>query len=239
MAETLSEHYLFHLLPYLFSLALTLSLAVFTFRRRSVLGARSFSIVLFIEMLQTGGYILELVDPTLPGKALWDNLQWFTTLLFPVCVLFFTHEYSGVLRPSFHRWVGALTVIALLLGGLIVLDVFPGWGVLNPRLVAGDPFSLYLYDFGPLTLAASAYSYVLVLAGLIMLAREMIMHQQGIYRLQTLIILIGLLVPVAGTVLVFLDIDLLPNRDISPITFALADFLIVLGLFRYKIFDIM
>ena len=56
---------LLELLPYLFSLAITLSLAVFTFRRRTVLGARAFSIVIFVEVLETVGFILEVVDPTL------------------------------------------------------------------------------------------------------------------------------------------------------------------------------
>ena len=229
---------LLELLPYLLSLAITLSLAVFTFRRRTVLGARAFSIVIFVEILETVGFILELVDPTLNGKMFWDNAQWFSTFLFPVASLYFIIVYIGRLRPGVLRWIGLLAVASLGVGTVISADLFPGLGILSPRLIAAEPFSVYTYEFGPIILIASIYSYVLLLSGFFVLGREAF-RQKGIYRLQTLIILVGLLIPVSGTVLVLAGMTLLPNRDILPFTFAISNIFIVVGLFRYKIFDIL
>jgi len=238
MQENHPEILLLELLPYLLSLAITLGLAVFTFHRRSVLGARAFSIVIFVEMLETVGFILELVDPSLNGKMFWDNFQWFTTFLFPVASLYFIMVYIGRFRPAILRWLGLLAVISLGLGMVISADLFPGSGIISPQLIAAEPFSVYTYEFGPVILIASIYSYILLLSGFFVLGREGF-RQKGIYRLQTLIILVGLLVPVSGTVLVLSGIDLLPNRDILPFTFAISNIFIVVGLFRYKIFDIL
>ncbi|MCJ7431987.1 MAG: PAS domain S-box protein [Anaerolineales bacterium] len=226
------------LLPYLLSLAITLSLAVFTFRRRSVLGAQAFFIVIFVEMLETVGFILELGEPTLNGKMFWDNVQWFTTFLFPVATLYFIISYIGRFRPGVFRWIGLLAVVSLGLGTVISTDLFPGLGLISPRLMAAAPFTVYTYAFGPIILIASIYSYTLLLSGFFVLGREAL-RQKGIYRLQTLIILVGLLIPVSGTVLVLAGIDLLPNRDILPFTFAISNIFIVVGLFRYGVFDIL
>ena len=232
------EILLLELLPYLLSLAITLSLAVFTFRRQTVLGARAFSIVIFVEILETVGFILELGNPTLNGKMFWDNAQWFSTFLFPVASLYFISIYVGRLRPAVLRWIGLLAVISLGFGTVISADLFPGLGILSPRLIAAEPYLVYTYEFGPIILIASIYSYVLLLSGFFVLGREGF-RQKGLYRLQTLIILVGLLIPVSGTVLVLAGMTLLPNRDILPLTFAISNIFIVVGLFRYKIFDIL
>jgi len=226
------------LLPYLFSLVITLSLAVFTFRRRSVLGARAFSIVIFVEMLETVGFILEMVDPTLNGKMFWDDVQWFTTFLFPVASLYFIIVYIGRFSPAFLGWLGLLAVGSLGFGTVISADLFPGLGIIFPRLIAAEPYSVYTYEFGPIILIGSIYSYILLLSGFFVLGREGF-RQKGIYRLQTLIILVGLLIPVSGTVLVLAGMNLLPNRDILPFTFAISNIFIVVGLFRYRFFDIL
>lgn len=185
------------LLPYLLSLILTFSVAIFTFRRRSVLGARSFYFVIFIELLQTGAYILELVNMDLPGKIFWDNFHWYTTLFFPVGVLFFAHEYIGRLRWRLYRWIWILAGVSLLLSTLITLDVFPGMGILAPRLATIEPFSVYTYEFGPLLLGASFYSYTLVLAGLVVLGWE-VTRQKGetVIRERNLIRPDGEIIPV-------------------------------------------
>ena len=119
------ETLLIDLLPYLLSLAITLSLAVFTFRRRSVLGARSFFILILTELLETVGFILELVAPTLNGKMFWDNFQWYTTLLLGVAMLYFSLEYIGRSKPVVRRWIGLLVFVSLGLATMISMDFFP------------------------------------------------------------------------------------------------------------------
>ena len=228
---------LLELLPYLVSLAITLGLAVFTFRRRSVLGAGSFSIVILLEVLETGGYLLELVAPTMNGKMLWDNFQWFTSLLIPISILYFSIEYIDRLKPAIQYWIGLLAFISLGLATVISMDLFPGWGILSPHLIAAEPFAVYTYQFGPVILVATAYGYLLALVGYFVLGREVV-RQKGIFRQQALIILIGLLIPMLSTVLTLLGVTLLPNRDILPFTFPLANIIIIFGLFRYRIFDI-
>ena len=62
------------LLPYLASLVITLSIAIFTFRRRSSIGAGSFSFMIFLEAFWTAGYIVSLVVPELKDKIFWDGI---------------------------------------------------------------------------------------------------------------------------------------------------------------------
>ena len=67
---------------------------------------------------------------------------------------------------------------------------------------------------------------------------DLFIHQHGMSRLQTGVILAGTLIPVLGSITTFFNLSFLPQRDISPYYFAVADIFIAYGLFRLRVFDI-
>ena len=56
--------------------------------------------------------------------------------------------------------------------------------------------------------------------------------------MQTWIILLGISFPLIGSIPVFLNVAILSQRDITPLTFAISNLIIAWGLLRYRLFDI-
>ncbi len=221
-----------------FSIGVTIVTGVYTWRRRSVPGAHSFSLLLLLEAIWTVAFLLEAFDDVLAEKIFWDNVQWVASLLIPLAMLSFVLEYTGrsIRRPG-RGWV-LLAAIPALTIALIYTNPWHGLAIQNMRLVAAEPFSEYTYDYGPLLAVGMVYSYALMLLPLAYLAR-LFFRQRGIYRAQTLIVFTGFFVPILGTLLTLLGFRPWQFRDFSPITFAVSNLLVTVGLFRYRIFDLL
>ena len=226
-----------YLLPYIFSVAISMSVALYAWRRRSVQGAFPYGWVAFSQALWTFGYIFELQSQTLAGKHFWDDFQWLGALIaiytFPAAIL----EYAGY-RPSSPKrmWI----LLAIVPGAFLIFLLTPGLHsfVHGPQvLVPGEPFSHLEYDFTPLVIGVEFYDYILFFALLIILIRTY-NNAHGLYRMQVALIMAGILVPLLGTGLTLAGIKLSANRDTTPITFAIGNLIIAWGLFRYRIFDI-
>ena len=226
-----------NLIPYLLSLLISISVGVFTIKRRRVVGAVSFSLIIFIEILTTIGYVLELISPDLKSKIFWDNFQWHTSLIFPVVLLLFTYEYIGKLIPPVKWSILGLFIIGTILSTAISFNVFPAIGNSAQRLIISQPFSIYTYDFGFITILAAVFTYGVTISGIVILIIELL-GQNKIFRIQTFIIILGISLPVFATTLVLAGIEFFPNRDITPFSFAFANLILVYGLFRYRLFDI-
>jgi PAS domain S-box-containing protein len=108
---------------------------------------------------------------------------------------------------------------------------------LEVRRVAGTPFSNLVYDFGPLIWAMSLYGYAIFAFALMFLISYLIQAQR-VYRVQIGIILLGVCIPLVGTLFSLADISITANRDNSPFTFAAGNLIVAWGLFRYRLFDL-
>ena len=225
------------LLPYILSVVISLSVAVYAWRRRAVRGAFPYGWVAFGQAIWTLGYILELASPRLEGKHFWDDFQWLGALIsisaFPVAIL----EYAGIKTIKIQRlWV--LCAIAPLI-------FFAFWAIPSlhhfihgeQRLIPGQPFSSLVYEFTPLVWGISIYNYLIFLALLIILFQRFISPHR-LYRSQIAIIMIGISVPLVGVGLTVAGVNFSFQRDTTPITFAIGNLVVAWGLFRYGLFDI-
>jgi hypothetical protein len=85
----------FYILPYLFSLGLSLAIFIYTWRHRQARGARIYLWFVAGQTLTILGFILELISPNLQTKILWDKFQWLTvTYLVVLPFLLFAVEFS-------------------------------------------------------------------------------------------------------------------------------------------------
>jgi PAS domain S-box-containing protein len=226
-----------YLIPIAISWLITFGLSLLAFKRKGVPGSLPFAILLLLESEWIGGYIIGLLSPNLDSKIFWENIQYFGTLLSPIMMLLFAHKYTDQKSLNNWRlWVG-LSVPALI---VIILSFTNPWhnlALLNQRLIQGEPFDIYLYDFGIPVYAVLIYCYLLMFSAMYLLINHFF-QQVGIQRRQTGFILAGFIIPVIGSLTIFLDFPFLPQRDISPYYFALANLFIAYGLFKVGIFEI-
>ncbi len=225
------------LTPYVVSLLIATTIAVYCWQHRATVGAVAFALVLLSETAWILGYIFELLSPGLQGKVFWDNVQFFGTFGVPIALLAFARDYAG--RPLAHprRTLGLVSVFPLLFMIFVFVDPMH---LLRPdaHLILSSLFSELSYSFTPAFYIATAYIYVLILYSLGVLVLRVV-RAQPMYRGQLGLVTAGMLIPTLGGVLTLAGFQLGPHRDISPFTFALGNLLVAWALFRYRLFDLM
>ncbi|MBL8061564.1 MAG: PAS domain S-box protein [Anaerolineales bacterium] len=228
-----------YLVPYLFSLALSLGIFAFTWQHRSVRGARIYSWFVAGQTLTIMGFIFELVSPNLQTKILWDKFQWITDIFLVILpFLIFSVQFSEhklqrpVLVSSF------LGVLILGFSALLITDDIHHLLYPNPHLSADTPFPELIYDFTP-----TVYGFVLVylyganIYGISLLARRALAPHNS-HRFQYWTLVAGFLIPLFFTIFSLTGVRITPQRDIAPFSLAIGNLIVAWGLFRYKLFDL-
>gem|GEM_PF-861567 len=225
------------LLPCLASAAVSAWVGVHCWRRRTRPGAGAYAVVALSQAASTLGFVLELLSPGLAGKVFWDDVQYLALAPLPAGMVVFALDYTG--RPPARpgRTLGLLTLPSAAFAALAFSDRLHGLVRGAPRLVPGEPFASLIYDFTPLTLAWAAYALALCLAACVLLTARWI-RVHPLYRAQASLVQLGVLLPWAGGVLALTLLRDSPLRDLSPLTFGLANLLVAWGLFRTRLFDV-
>jgi two-component system cell cycle sensor histidine kinase/response regulator CckA len=225
------------LLPCLASAAVSAWVGVHCWRRRARPGAGAYAVVALSQAACTLGFILELLSPGLAGKIFWDDVQYLALAPLPAGMVVFALDYTGRRPAHPARTLGLLTLPAAAFAALAFSDRLHGLVRSVPRLVPGEPFASLVYDFTPLTLAFSAYVLALCLAACVLLTARWI-RVHPLYRAQASLVQLGVLLPWVGGVLALTLLRDSPLRDLSPLTFGLANLLVAWGLFRTRLFDV-
>jgi PAS domain S-box-containing protein len=229
---------LIYLIPYLISLAISTTVGVFAWRRRDVKGAGAYAGVALSQAFWTLGYTCELLSPGLQGKILWDDLQWLGGVGWFAAFLAFAIEYASYKLPHPRRFWVLVEIVPVAFILLVATNSLHGWIRSEARLVPGEPFSALEYDFTLVVWAWAIYGYAMLLVALrILIARYV--RTRGLYRAQLGAILVGTLLPLVGTVLTLTGVTLTFHRDTTPLTFALGNLIVAMGLFRYRLFDLL
>ncbi len=228
---------LLYLAPYLLSLALSLGVFYYVWRRRSAKGAAVFAVYIAGQALWIIGFIFELVTPRLPGKIIWDAFQWLAGIViltaFPVFAVQYTeYKFSNARRMFLLSLLVPATFLLLLLTDPLHHLYYP-----NPSLTTSQPFSELNYDFTGIVIAYAFYSYLTGFFGVALLIRRFF-RTHSLYRTQVAIITVGFLIPIFGTILTLLGIQVTPQRDPAPLTNAIANLVVAWGFFRFRLFEV-
>jgi PAS domain S-box-containing protein len=237
--NTMNQEEILYLAPYLFSLLLSLGVFSYTWRHRHVRGARAYAWFVGGQTLTILGFIFELISPALEVKMFWDKFQWLTlSYLVILPLLMFCIQYSDhkLLYPAFF-W-GPVLIFLTVFTALLLTDDVHHLFYPNPHLSSDYPFPELEYDF-----TYVIYVYVLVylyganLYGISLLIRRAL-QQHNPYSAQYWIIVAGLLIPLFLSFFTLTDIQITPQRDVTPFALAIGNLIVAWGLFRYGLFDI-
>jgi PAS domain S-box-containing protein len=226
-----------YLLPFLASLAVSTGVGLFACRRRSVVGARAFAVYAFVNAGMTLGYILELIAATLKNKLFWDDVQFIGTFAAPILYLVFVFQYTDRRLNHPERWLYALMVVPVLSSILIFTDPLHGLVRAETRLITYPGFDALDYAFTPVFYMMVGYPAILGLLGLLLMVDEALQTQAPYHR-QSLILMVGIIIPYIAAVLPLFGLRLTPFRDVTPLGFGIGNLILALGLFRYNLFDL-
>ena len=206
-------------------------------QRRGVTGSLPLFGMLLAISWWSFTYAFELASSQPSWELLWSKMEYIGIVNVPVLFLLFALEYSGY-RPKIQRWAALFWIIPLVTLILVWTNDFHGliWSHIVQRLING--YYLLAMDHGLAFWIWAAYSYVCVLAGLIILIYRAISSPPE-FKLQAGIIALGALITGAGNFIYLFKLIPIPDLDTTPISFALSTLIYSIGLFRFGILDIM
>jgi PAS domain S-box-containing protein len=225
-----------YLLPYLASWLISVSLGAYGWSRRNTPGATGFVMMCWSEALWTFGFVVESMSISLGAKISWDNVQFIAMFGTVISAVVMAHEYSRHDTVDRRRLWVYLSILPAVWLPLIILD--PG-GILRPSsvLIVGDPYSSLYYPFSPFFWLMVLYAYGMIIAAEVILARGLF-GAKAYYRRQTLWLVVGIALPLVASFASTLELLPPAQRDISPLTFVLGNLVISVGLFRFRLFDV-
>jgi diguanylate cyclase (GGDEF)-like protein/PAS domain S-box-containing protein len=213
-----------------------LVVAAFLARRSAVPGLRSLTLVLLMLAVWSFGYAMVTLSPAPEEKIGWLWFENVGLLSVPVLWFVFTLQYTRL-----DRRLNKFTIVLLFLIPAISLALhfsnrwlYLYYSFIRPISAGGGPL---ITGRGAWYTVSLVYAYALNFAAMGLLLRRAIQYR-NLYRRQMYILIAAVLIPV----LVNLVYQLVPGMsfqtDLTPITFTLTASLIAVGVFGFRIFDL-
>jgi diguanylate cyclase (GGDEF)-like protein/PAS domain S-box-containing protein len=225
-------------LPLLIAATISAALAFYTWRHRSTPGATGLGLMTLAVVEWGLAYALELSSANLPAKLFWAKVQYLGIVIAPLAVLIFALQYTGREKWLTRRNLALLAIEPLIVVLLVSTNETHNLFWNYTRLVPSGSFPALDIGYGAGFWVHMAYSYLLLLAGTILLIR-MLFRSPRLYRKQSTAVMTGVLVPWVGNVVYVMGLSPVPNLDLTPFAFTVTGMVLTWGLFQYRLLDVM
>ncbi len=213
---------------------LSAAVALYAWRHRGTPGSGAITLMMLAASAWSLFYALELAAVGLEAKVFWAKPQYLGICAIPLSVLAFGTRYTGR-NLKVREWI-LLGLLPLATLALVFTNEAHGLIWASTTLDASGDF--LLLEHGPLFWVYWVYSYVLILAGLATIL-SVFVHSGRLYRLQSGILILGLLAPWLSNSLYVLNILPIDGRlDLTPAAFTLTGAALAWGLFRFRLLDV-
>lgn len=234
----MNQEQILYLIPYAGSIGISLGILIFVWARRDAQGATAFFWYILGQTLYIFGNTLEVMALNLKDKIFWESFQWVVASIPIIAFPFFVIQYTEYKIKRYKELFIASLLVPAAFSLLVITDKLHNLIYINPRILQGGIFTSLIYDYSPVFVIYSVYVYFLAFIGCTLLVLRM-MRPHTLYKVQTLFILAGLLLPIIGSILSLAGIYINSQRDASPFTAAIGNFLLAWGFYRFRIFDIL
>ncbi|RZL14871.1 MAG: PAS domain-containing sensor histidine kinase, partial [Pedobacter sp.] len=197
-----------------------------------------FSIMMLANSLWSIGYGLELSSSTLPQIKLLISIEYIGIASLPLLWFIFCLYFCNK-----EKWIKKkINLLVLII--IPVITVLMVWT--NPwhylyytefKIDYSGPFPMVDLTRGPWYVIFTAYFYTLLASGTFLLIRK-IKSSDKVYKNQNYIIIIAALLPWVSNIIYLAGIRPLGFLDLTPFGFMFTVFLIFVGVYRFKLFDI-
>jgi len=232
----MSYQFTFNMLPLVIAAAISGTLAGYTWRNRKTPGALAFSALLIILFQWIVSYIFQLAATNLPLKILWQNITFIGVVATPVAWFIFALEFTGRRAWINRQRLILLSILPFITTIIVFTNSLHGLFRASLRLAAEGGYILLQTENGPWFWVHAAYTYTLIMIGLILIIRALLRWPPA-YRVQMILILLATLAPLISNVLVVFS--LVPTLlDLTPFAFTITGMGMAYALFRHRLLDI-
>jgi two-component system, cell cycle sensor histidine kinase and response regulator CckA len=226
-----------YLLLLILSTGISAVLTIMALKYRPTLGTRSFAALMSAVALWSFVAAFEVGSGDPLTKKFSYSLKYLFIVVVPVAWLIFGLYYSNRLRTLQFRLLCALLALPAITLVMVATNGFHHLMFDATRWYQTRSYFILLREFGPWFWVHVAYSYGLLIAGFIFLAKSLI-DSPAPYRSQVVLLLIGGLAPWLCNLIFLLDLGPMSYLDSTPFAFAVSGTAFMLGLVRFRLLDI-
>jgi PAS domain S-box-containing protein len=214
-------------------------LGVFAMHRRDARGAIPFAVMMWLGSwwMFTNALTLNSVDLSL--YLFWRRIMLLGVSAAPVAWLCLALAAAGHNAHLTRRNLALLSIVPLATNLLHwVRDADPRYVEwLRYLHIDHVPTPLYMpYDVWFITHAI--YSYVLMVLGAVVLAREVLVRRGGVHRRQFIVLTVGAVIPLVSDLPMTFGLISVPGFETAPFALTISGLAWAYGLFRYRLFDV-
>lgn len=226
-----------HVLPVLLALVISTGLGIIVWRRRPGTGVVPFLVLIAGVTEWVAGSALETMAVDLSAKLVVSRLNYIGITVVPAAWLVFTLEYTGrqqwITRRNL-RWLAVEPVLVQIVVWTNSLHhLF--WTETGIRTL--DSFVFLDVSFGALFWIHATYSYLLMLAGSVLLIRAFV-DAPELYRGQITTLLVAAFVPWIANLIYLSGLNPMPEIDLTPLAFTVAVAAVGWSMYRFQLLDI-
>lgn len=227
--------------PYITILIINLITAIiicaFTFIRRKVTGAKGMFFLMLAVCIYSLGYLFEILSTELSTKIIWYNIEYFGIPIIPFFWFLFALQYADYEWLFQRRKILIFAIIPVITIIMAWTNKYHGFMIKIQGVASSGEVPEILKINGPWYWINVSYSYLLFTIGVIILLRS-IFNLPTSYLKQGLILIVGALIPVVGSLLYIFKLTPIKSFDFIPISYTISGVMLTWCLFRLKIFQI-
>lgn len=213
------------------------TVAVIAWKRRAVPGAISLALMLVAAGVWALAYAIELSVTSLQAQIFWSKVEYLGIVNIPVLYLVFSLEYAKQERYLSKRSTLLLWVIPVITLLLTWTNELHGLIWSSIRQINFNNNLVFAVDHGTFFWIYAAYSYILLIAGTVILVQRAV-TARGAHRSQAAVMVLGTAVTWLGNIVYLTGLSLIPEIDTSSLTLTLTGLIFAWGLFRLGLLDL-
>ena len=228
---------LFQLLLLAGAAAVTGGLAGYAWRHREQSGAVPLSAAMLGVTFWAVTEMFAL-SQTWGPHLFWERVQWLAISVVPLLFFLFIADFTGYDSALSRRLLPLYFVVPVVT--VVLVWTNPAHGLLwtDPVHVAAGGVVTLDQTFGPWFWVYFVYAYSLLVVGFVLLLR-LVAVSEYLYFDQSVLIVVGILAPLAGNAARVFGLTPLPGLDLTPYGFAVTGVAFGNALFRYRLFDLL
>lgn len=217
--------------------SITMALAFFIYRKGGN-AVRWFSLMMFSNAIWSIAYGLELASSDISQIKTLLNIEYIGIATVPLNWFLFCLNFSGK-----ERWYKKpLNLVSILIFPIVTIlmvwtNDYHHWHYADAKMATDTPFPMIDLSPGIWYQIFTIYFYLIMACGCFLLAMKF-RKSDPIFRKQNYSLIIAAAIPWVANIAYLIGIRPLGYVDVTPFAFIITSFLILIGIYKFKLFDI-
>lgn len=230
-------NYLHTMILFLASLAAFLMVGIL-FGKKQIPAAKFLGLVFISVGIWLFAGVFEAAAMTQKAKIFWAQAGYVGLVnIMPFLLVFVLKYFQKDERFNSKRllWLWLVPVLVLI---AVWTNAWHGWMWSGFSEISSD-FNIMFYEHGFVFWAATAYMYFLVFVNLIVLLREYFMYQHSPYRIQVILMIVAILLPLIASLIYLVDMYPIVGIDWILLSMFFSTMLVAVSVLRFGFIDLL